>query len=570
MSPDQRSAYMAALRKADSLYHTGCYLTLKEAFRLYEEALGFPLFRKETAEKLLKTAILLGLREKELGILGEPHLARASEIIASYPSLEKFAPFLPIARSIPRETAGILGDAPGQEGQDLIAWDDIRKHLPEWVRLLREKSGTEPFYAYLYITFQANFSYIIKEDLHREPDISSLKDLYGDIPLIRYVFCILPEKDPEGLSLILREEPRFVEAAYVLGQIAFRKQHLLTAEKYFIQAYKHIPESSSLLVSLASISFALEEYTRSLEYYEKVLSMAPYYREALLGKTMCLSYLGEHSRALETARHILSLGKYYIGEARYWMAWNANELEEWDMAHANIEAAKKYLIGHSEVLSLAGIIAFHQEKWKAAEENLSSAIRLNPMNCEALYFLGRTYSATEAWERSGHFFERASACYEKNEQALEEKIKEIQTSPLSEDRRKRLIARKRIQLKKTQLTKATARYNAAAGYYNTGLIEKALSLAEKAAMHPALKASAEDLVRKIKKQEFLRLASCFQGPGSDFSVTSASFKSVKHFLKVQNFLCFFIKKNHEFLYYEQITREKFRHKNCTFDCVYGE
>ena len=80
---------------------------------------------------------------------------------------------------------------------------------------------------------------------------------------------------------------------------------------------------------MASIYFAFEELEKSLEFYEKTLAMAPAHRDALLGKAMCLSYLGRHQEAILVCNKILTLGKYYLGESHYWLAWNLNELEQW-------------------------------------------------------------------------------------------------------------------------------------------------------------------------------------------------------------------------------------------------
>ena len=162
--------------------------------------------------------------------------------------------------------------------------------------------------------------------------------------MIRYNLALLPKGSSAVLERLIQDDSQFYEAFFFLGQKALKKRLLVTAEKNFLKAYEHIPESSSLVISLASIYFAFEELDKSLKFYEKMLAVAPAHRDALLGKAMCLSYLGRHKEAINICNNMLSLGKYYLGESHYWLAWNQNELGEWENAWENIESAKKYMI----------------------------------------------------------------------------------------------------------------------------------------------------------------------------------------------------------------------------------
>jgi hypothetical protein len=85
-----------------------------------------------------------------------------------------------------------------------------------------------------------------------------------------------------------------------------------------------------------------------------------------------------------------------------------------------------------------------------------------------------------------------------DESSLQKKMAEIEQSAMAPARRERLLRIKLTQVEKVRLTKATAFYNAAAGYYNTGEKFKALEMAARAAEHPALKQKAEELMSGIK------------------------------------------------------------------------
>lgn len=131
ISPQQLIEHNNVTREADALYRRGSYTCLKQAYNLYEEALTFPIFQNQNREKLLKTAILLGIREKELGILEETYLPKASRILASSPSLSDFEAYLNIASKVPRQTAGIVGDLVEDVDRVIVTLDDLENSLQD-------------------------------------------------------------------------------------------------------------------------------------------------------------------------------------------------------------------------------------------------------------------------------------------------------------------------------------------------------------------------------------------------------------------------------------------------------
>lgn len=489
--------YQNKEKEADTLFKKGSYTCLKEAFQIYHDLLSEPNYQEQTKEKLIKTGLLLTLREKELGVLKNKYLEQPSDIIKGSPSLPEFSLYLEIINLIPRETKGATQDTSADVSRVSTTWDKLKKNINKWNEQLKEKSETDEFFAYLYISLNRSFPFHIKTK--EKQDFSRLLEVFPDSPMIQYILSLYPKENQKSLEELIQKEPRFYEAYYFLGEMALKRKQLITAEKNFLKAYEQIPESSSTIISLASIYFSFEELEKSLEFHEEALRMAPAYRAALLGKALCQGYLGKNEEAIEILNMLIKLGKYYMGDAHYWLAWNHNELENLNEAWENIEKAMNYFVGYSQVLSLAGIIAFKKENLEVAEENLKEALELDRSNCEASYYLGKVYAVYQDWKESGIYFEKAALCNEGKEKKLEDKIKEIENSDFSEERKERLIKKKRIQLRKTILTKATFFYNAAAGYFNAGMKEQALRLAQKATLHSALKEKAEELILKIKQ-----------------------------------------------------------------------
>jgi tetratricopeptide (TPR) repeat protein len=503
LQPLQLEEFQNKTEAADRLFKTGSYACLKESYQIYQELLSIPHNQKNTKKKLLKTAILLAIRQRELGVHDNTYLNEASVLIQNNPFLSDFMTFVDLADSIRLESKGMRGDIIDESRRADARIERLMENIEKWRQELKEKSVTEEFYAYLYIARNCQLYYSRKEKkvVREEADLTHFQGIFPQSPLIQYKLALCPKEDIESLKKLLEEEPRFHEIYYFLGEQALQRRLLISAEKNFLECFKHIPRSYPTVISLASITFAFEELDNSLDFYDKAIALAPESRDALLGKAICLSYLERHDEAIEVCNEILRLGGYYLGDTHYWLAWNQNELERLDEAWESVEKSKAYFIGYSQVFSLAGVIAYKKEEKKVAEKNFQESLRLDPNNCEAAFYLGKIYADRQEWAKSGEYYEKAALCHRGKELALERNISDIEDSSFSEERKQKKIAKKKAQLKKTILTKATFFYNAAAGYFNAKMNEQALKLAQQAVIHSALKEKAEELIQEIKKRK---------------------------------------------------------------------
>jgi tetratricopeptide (TPR) repeat protein len=494
--PNDLDLYKENLRIADSLYSAGNYASLKEAYSLYEELLAVPFEQEEIAEKLLKTSLLLSLRAKELGIINAPYIQRSEELISVYPHLLKFESCLKFTAAIPYTIKGIVLGFHANERSLGDYYDWINTNAQPLTAEFKASAETTEFHAYLYISFLENFSYQLDE----EYDFRRLEELFPDSPIIKYRLALFDNKDKKKLEATLDAEPRFTEVHLFLGLKALEAKKLTTADRHFRKAYESIPESLSVLIFLAGVHFALEEYEESIGFYEDALRLAPEFREALLGKAICLGYMGKHEYAILVLNQLIQIGRYYMGESYFWLAWNQNELELLEDAQKNVKKSENYLVGHVEVLALQGKIAFKLGNLDEAEGYFKQALILQSNHCESEYHLAKIHAFREDWENSGIYYEKAAFCYRKHEAALKTRIEEIEESTLSVERKAKLILRKRLELRKTALTKATCFYNGAAGYFNCGITNKTVVLAAYAAQEEAFAEKAEELMRKIEKK----------------------------------------------------------------------
>jgi len=486
--------WQARIAVADALYLKGHYTALKEARGIYEEALEIPEQRAAVAEKLIRAAIALELREKELGILTVRPAAELADLIAADPSLIPYASWLELLDGLPNKVKGNPGiDRVG--GRTLEAQLDwVNARVPDLDRELGERAGDDDLAAALRLAVRAAFFYKFPEKL----DPKTCLEAHPGSRLAAFQAAVSPSLEIDGISALLAGDPEFSEAHYYLGEAALLGGKVLTAERHYLAVREKIPDSLSVLISLAKVAFQMEEMESCLDYNEQALAILPTYRDALLGKGLCLGYLGRNDEALSVLGRILELGAHYLGEAHYWTAWNDNELGRLEEARRAIDASKVFLVNMSDVSALSGIIAYRQGRLDNAERDLRQALNLQPSDSDAAYYLGRLYADRKDWLNSGVYFAGAGLSLEEKERGMEQKIEEIEAAELAPERKARLVVKKRVQILSVQATKATCQYNGAAGFHNAGSFDRALDLARLAATHPAFADKAAELIKLIQ------------------------------------------------------------------------
>ncbi|MBN1270729.1 MAG: tetratricopeptide repeat protein [Candidatus Aminicenantes bacterium] len=494
-TPEQMASYEKKMREGESLTNKADYTSLVEAYQVYETLLSIPMNHRQTREKLLKTCLLLSMRQKELGILDETYLNRTRTLIESGTFPPEYRLALEIVEALPFKVKGITKDTILDEDA-YTQPEKLEDKIPLWYESMKRRSGRDLLFTYLFLTLNCEFGKILEEKI----DLHAFRDSYATTPLVLYRLSVCGFPDQEVLENMIEKAPYFTEAYFHLGEAFLHEGKLSKAEKAYLKAFHTIPHSTAVVISLANIYFILEELEKSISFYDKAITLAPEYRDALLGKAIALSYLGRHEEALDTLKKLYDLGKYFLGETHYWQAWNLRELGRLDKARTNIEKAKNYLIGHAEVFILAGKTALDGKNTAAAEENFKEALKIHKENCEALFFLGKVYALEENWGNSGLFYDRASQCYLYSEAALNEKIKEIETSGFSPERIHIYVLTKNNQIKQIKEKRASSDYNGALSYFYAGRFEDALGLARRAAEHPAFKTKAATLIEQIKEK----------------------------------------------------------------------
>ena len=482
----------AKMAEAQAWLKRGHYAGFKKASASLKEIYKRPDRPRDAASRYVRALTLLRIRECQIGILFSPTAEEARRVIRENPGLQGLSAVVEMADSLSsiRPSQGIQTDInPVQVTRSVADAEKLRAAL-------RERASAEDFYAFLYVSFfgsASGWSSGPKEDL------SPFYALFPDSPLMLYANAVrYTMEKPEILERLAAADPEFYEAYFHLGEMALAERSLLSAEKNFLKALPGLADSPEETIYLASIYTATEEFDKSLEFYDRTLTLSPGYRDALLGKSICQSYLGRYDEALATLGRMIELGNWLMGECHYWMAWNHHALKNLDAAQIHIEESKGRLPTNSEVFGLAGMIALEKNQYDRAEKEFKDALQYNAANTEALFGLGRINDHGGKWPEAAKYYEQAAEVTGKNEATILARIDQIRSAPLSEARREAMVSKKEGQLRTARATLGFACYNAAAAWFNGGLKERAIPWAEKAAGHPQFKDQANALLAKIK------------------------------------------------------------------------
>lgn len=472
------------LAEAEAFYERGGFVHLRRAFAICQYLEVVAPGTGALSGPYARTALVLAARAKEMGVRNDSYLAKARELVEDDASLAVLRPAVGIVEVMPVATMGVWDDGPGRE--DL---QGSCAHLRLAGADLSTVRSTEPALAFFRALLLEGYERF--EEAKADLD-EALKAFPGSL-LLKFKRASLPPSDARLLEGIIEEEPEFYEAFLKRGRLALAGGALISAETDLLRAREGVPESPLVAILLAGVNFATEEYDRSLAFYEESLAVAPAYKEALFGKAVALSCLGRPAEAVPLFEDLLARGPALEGECLYWLAADLYDLGDTGRAAVEIEKAKQALpVGR--VYTLAGKIAFEEGRLAAAEADLVTAVNLDSSETDAFFLLGKLYALQKEWPDSALNFELAAHGYEFQENRIREKIAQVEGASMAEDRKGRLLARKSFQLEKTRLTRATACFNAAAGYHNAGLPAKALPWARGAGAHSYFADKAKHLI----------------------------------------------------------------------------
>ncbi len=483
---------------ADEMLRRGCYDCLRDALAAYEALQGDGEFGTRAREAAVRTALLLAVRETELGLSHGGYIEHARHLLGP---VEQASPELPglveIAEMMVNGPVGFTRTA-GTDSQ-IAAMLTTARSQNQWASILRNLMPQDLTASYLWLSLACG-PYASTFPDHDQRD--ALLQNLAVIPLFAFKFataCGLTTSEP--LEAMLAIEPRFGELNYHLGLFALGGEtgmppDLDAADARFRDAYAWRQDWPTLTLAIANVAMSAEDFPRAFEFYDFTLSLAKDEPDALTGIIRALTYSDRHAEAIAQADRLIGTGRN-VGEAQYWRAMNFARLKDDGQAWTAIEDAAKSLV-NADVPKLAGIIAINRRDWATARQRLELAAARRRFDCETAYYLQAVLAEQRDWEATAFVASDAGACFDTDESVIQQELAVVRASQMAADRRARLVARREAQLVSNARMRATAWFNAAAANFNLARAVEARRFAEKVAGDTFYGDRARSLLDRLK------------------------------------------------------------------------
>jgi tetratricopeptide (TPR) repeat protein len=491
------------LESADAQLAAGCLDCLLDAHRGYQALRADPSVGSRATAGVIRSALLIAVREHELGLLDSGHLTVARQLLDGLPlPSPELAPIVEIAEVMVTSPSGPMRRVT-LEAQTL-ALVKLSQNQVRWAEQLRARMPGDRVASYVWLSLACG---IYGSTV---PDSSDRLAVIGDgikVPLVAFKDAITCARNRrEALQVLADAEPRFKEVHFFQGLAALAGQprpgepggapDLEGADSEFRAAYEWRQDWPSLTLTIANLALTEEYFPRAAEFYDHTLVLAPQYPDALLGKVRALTYLQRYADAITATDELLATG-VNPGDARYWRALNQEQLDMHDAAWDDIERADK-LIVNGDVPRLAGIIAINRRELVVAREKLELALKRRVSGCDTNYYLQLVHSELRDWALAAAAAMGCAACFDQEEAKLRGEIELFRTSKLPPERRDRQIAKRDQMIATNSRMRATAWFNAAAANYNLGRQGEAREFAQKLVGDQQFGPRVQDLLDRLR------------------------------------------------------------------------
>lgn len=491
------SAADAGLRsEAEESLRRGCYACLKSALASWETLVrrGDPA----AAAEWTKTALLLGARERELGLEPSTALADARREVEALnpddPNRAAFAWALEIASHTPWLVEGVSKETLAERRARGVPRFEPGPPPPG-------VASTDPFVAYFELESVCEAVSRERTPGAARARLDAIAAQHAPSPLVTFRVARCPILDRgAALQKLLAAVPEFVEARYFLGQALLSRRRLVSAEAEFLDAANALPRMSAAWTMLGSTRVIGEEFEMAAGDFTRALSIVPDQRESLLGLARSLNYSGRFEEATVPARRLLDLGQWFVHDANYQLAFADLQLSRLEDADTHAREAQRTNPEDGDTARLVGLVAYRRDELTRAREQFEKAVSRNANDCESLIHLGLIHAREERFDNAAVAYLESRGCYERLEASIGRRFVEVDASSLSEARKESFRIRLGVRRAAAQRSQAAAAYGAAEAEVQRGRLDAALGYAELAARHPDFAARAGELKKRLLAQ----------------------------------------------------------------------
>ena len=234
--------------------------------------------------------------------------------------------------------------------------------MQTWSSVLRDRAPVDELASYVWLAFSCTNgdARTLTLDAIVEPTST-----FSSAPLIAFRRATCRTVSAEALQAILTRDPRFVEVQFYLGRRRRRPAGLGAgqARGRGTGIRRRVCVASGLAGADAGDREPRDD-ARGVRPRGRLLRPHPLDRAALRGCAARQGASADLSRpqldAIATVDQLMA-ERWFLGDAHFWRALNLYELERYDEAWTDIEAAAKLLV-NAEVPKLAGRIAYSRHQ----------------------------------------------------------------------------------------------------------------------------------------------------------------------------------------------------------------
>lgn len=490
-------AEIASARAAAEVNLTeGCYDCLLSARDTYARFATGTL-RSSFVQPLFETELLITLREKELAMDSSASFARAQALASELPPSVDAARYLTMVEAIPNDAMGMPA------AEDRIFRNDHSSFPPringemQWLQ-----TGALHPLVRQYLSISIDCKYLNRaREAGRPMLLGEQREIpEGTSPLIAYRLATCDALNRAALEDVKTRVPGFVEASLFLARLDVANAQRNgggQARPRLAEAYARFPQSSSTTYLNGNFQQLIGVCKDALKYYDETIALRPLHENALLGRTVCLTFTSRFDEAIASATHMIDLRLPNMYEAYYWRAWIYHHQQDLPTARRDIDSAK-HLASTGNIHRLAGVIEYEQDDVDLAERDFNDAKRMTDgaSDCVSRWYLGLIGNKRNKSADAAANFEDAMACYTRAADYTEASLRQMEArTDIDPDFRARQIEGLTTAVKEDRTQEYASACNAANHYARLGNRDKALALLDIAVKDPSL----EKIVAELRK-----------------------------------------------------------------------
>lgn len=473
------------LGAANEALAEGCYACLREALDRYEQLLAKSRSRPQATDGAFAAALLVALREKELGLPFTPAMDRARQLASAQADPALANTLVDLAQQVRGELAGI---DPEERAERMR----LRRGPPPRMDASLMSASASPTGSlairYLWLTLECEHP-----EARRALKADEVTARLGDTPLIRYRLARCTDETLAWFQSLRARDARWTELSFFEGRALIGDPRTIAQGIDALRAaHDALNDSTAVTMTLADAERAARETEAALGHYDLVLTSSPTHRDALLGRAFALTHLQRHTEGVSAATALIDLGTWHLADAHYLRAWNEYQLKRLDEAWADIERATS-LRSSTDVFMLAGLVAYARQDLDTARERFERAYVLDRSNCAAEQYLGIVLAEQQKWAVAAPVFSTAMSCFADAATRARAELAQIESADTPPDFKAREAATRRELIADSDLQAARCSYNAAQAYARVGLRQQALDHLPPALAHDEVRQQAEKL-----------------------------------------------------------------------------